>query len=605
MENKIQKVIDGPTLFNAFFSGARAVIKEQGYLNKINVFPVPDGDTGTNLASTMKSIIELTAVSQSIGKTSRSIADAALMGARGNSGAIFAQYIHGLSNAIGNKESLDSRSFARAIREAVPYAYDAMTTPVEGTMLTVMKDWAEALNSAGGSENSFLEMITRSNEIAKKSLEETPEKLDALKKAGVVDAGARGFVAFVEGIKIFLSGKTVEMEDEVIPDIELHNHVHVDETNIQFRYCTEAIVEGTGIDQESLKRDAGSYGDSIVVVGSNKRTRVHIHTNEPADLFYRLGKYGSITQQKVDDMEMQYRVSQRRKYPIALVIDSVCDLPREIIDYYQIHVVPLFLNFGESHYLDKITIKPDQFYSMLESTDIYPVSAQPGINSFQNLYHFLATHYDSVIAIHVSDKLSGTWNSSLKAAERLKGKKISVINSRHVSGSFGLLVLRAAQLIENGTDHDEIVKTIESLTKNSRIFVSVNTLKYMVKGGRVSPMKGLLAKMMNLKPIVSVDEEGNSKLYGKAFSRLGNMKKILGYIDELNRKCRIENYNITHAHAPKQAKAFEESLTKLLGKKPEFIMEVSPVVGISAGIGAVSVSVLCERNTWSEEIKVR
>ncbi|HOY25683.1 MAG TPA: DAK2 domain-containing protein, partial [Mesotoga sp.] len=312
METKILNVIDGPTLFNAFFSGARAVIKEQGYLNKINVFPVPDGDTGTNLASTMRSIIELTAVSQSVGKTSRSIADAALMGARGNSGAIFAQYIHGLSNAIGNKESLDSGSFAKAVQEAVPYAYDAMSTPVEGTMLTVMKDWAEALNSAGNSENSFLEMITRSNEVAKKSLEETPEKLDVLKKAGVVDAGARGFVAFVEGIKIFLSGKTMEMEDEVIPDIELRNHVHVDETNIQFRYCTEAIIEGTGIDHASLKRDASSFGDSVVVVGSDKRTRVHIHTNEPADLFYRLGKYGSITQQKVDDMEMQYRVSQKR-----------------------------------------------------------------------------------------------------------------------------------------------------------------------------------------------------------------------------------------------------------------------------------------------------
>jgi DegV family protein with EDD domain len=304
-------------------------------------------------------------------------------------------------------------------------------------------------------------------------------------------------------------------------------------------------------------------------------------------------------------MEMQYRVSQKRKYPIALVVDSVCDLPKEVMDYYQIQMVPLYFNFGQSQYLDKITMKADQFYSMLDSAEDYPVSAQPGMNTFQNLYHFLGTHYDSVIAIHVSDKLSGTWNASKKAAERLRGKKISVINSRHVSGSIGLLVLKAAMMIEERRDHDEIVETIETLTNNARIFVSVNTLKYMVKGGRVSPVLGLVGKALNLKPIVSVDREGNSKLYGKAFSKLGNMKKILGFVEELNKKCHVVSYNITHAHAHKTAKAYEDSLTKLLGKKPEYIMEVSPVVGISAGIGAVSVSVLCERDTWSPDVQIK
>lgn len=603
MDSQIVSVIDGPTFFNAFFSGAKAVINEQGYLNKINVFPVPDGDTGTNLASTMRAIVELTAVSQSVGKTTRSIADAALMGARGNSGAIFAQYVHGLSNAIGNRESLDSADFARATNEAISYAYRAMSSPVEGTMLTVMKDWAESLDSLGSSKKSLLEMITQSNEVAKKSLSETPEKLEVLKKAGVVDAGARGFVAFVEGIKVFLSGKTVETA-EVIPDLELRNHVSVDESNIKFRYCTEAMIEGDSLEPDAIKAQAASFGDSLALAGSGKKVRLHIHTNEPAELISSLRGWGAISQQKVDDMEMQYRISQKRKADIALVTDSVCDLPREVLDYYQILMVPLYLNFAQTQYLDKVTIKADQFYSLLETSAEHPVSAQPGMNSFQNLYHFLTTHYDSVIAIHVSDKLSGTYNSSLKAAERLEHAKISVINSKHVSGSFGLLVLRAAQLIEEGKSHEEVVREVNSLVKKARIFVSVDTLEYMVRGGRVSPMKGSLAKALNLKPIVSLDEEGNSKLYGKAFSKLGNMKKILGFLEKLNRECTIQAYNIAHAHAHKAAKAFEESLSKLLGKKPEYIMEVSPVVGISAGVGAVSVSILCEKDTWTDEIEL-
>jgi DegV family protein with EDD domain len=605
MDSRSMNLLDGTLFFNAFSSGASAVIKVQNDLNKLNVFPVPDGDTGTNLASTMRYILELTDVSSSIGKTTRSIADAALMGARGNSGAIFAQYMHGLSNAIGNRESIDGQTFARAAQEAISYAYDAMVTPVEGTMLTVMKDWADALNSIDGSDKSLLEVIAQSNAVAQKSLEETPKKLAILKKAGVVDAGAKGFVAFIEGIKTFLSGKCVNLEDEIIPGVELRNHVHIDEGNIENRFCTEAIIEGTKLNIEGIKSIISESGDSALVAGTENKARIHVHTNEPAELFFRLKDFGNVAQQKVDDMEMQYRVSQKRKYPIALVVDSVCDLPKEVMDYYQIQMVPLYFNFGQSQYLDKITMKADQFYSMLDSAEDYPVSAQPGMNTFQNLYHFLGTHYDSVIAIHVSDKLSGTWNASKKAAERLRGKKISVINSRHVSGSIGLLVLKAAMMIEERRDHDEIVETIETLTNNARIFVSVNTLKYMVKGGRVSPVLGLVGKALNLKPIVSVDREGNSKLYGKAFSKLGNMKKILGFVEELNKKCHVVSYNITHAHAHKTAKAYEDSLTKLLGKKPEYIMEVSPVVGISAGIGAVSVSVLCERDTWSPDVQIK
>ena len=604
MDSRSMNLLDGTMFFSAFSSGATAVIKEQNYLNKINVFPVADGDTGTNLASTMKYILELTSVSKSIGKTTRSIADAALMGARGNSGAIFAQYMHGLSTAIGNRESIDRQTFARAAQEAISYAYNAMVTPVEGTMLTVMKDWADALNTIDGSDKSLLEVITQSHAVAQKSLEETPEKLSILKKAGVVDAGAKGFVAFIEGIKTFLSGKGVNLEDEIIPDVELRNHVHIDEGNIENRFCTEAIIEGTKLNIEGIKSIISESGDSALVAGTESKVRIHVHTNEPAELFYKLKDFGAVTQQKVDDMEMQFRVSQKRKYPIALVVDSVCDLPKEVIDYYQIQMVPLYLNFGQSQYLDKITMKADQFYSLLDSADEYPVSAQPGMNTLQNLYHFLGTHYDSIIAIHVSDKLSGTWNASTKAAEKLK-KKISVINSRHVSGSIGLLALKAARMIEEGSVHDDIVETIESLTKNTRIFVSVNTLKYMVKGGRVSPVLGLVGKVMNLKPIVSVDREGNSKLYGKAFSKLGNMKKILGFVEELNSKCNVVSYNITHAHAHKTAKAYEDSLTKLLGRKPEYIMEVSPVVGISAGVGAISVSVLCKSDTWAPNVRIK
>ena len=268
----------------------------------------------------------------------------------------------------------------------------------------------------------------------------------------------------------------------------------------------------------------------LLLQGSDKMRRLHLHTNNPAGLFSELRNTGTLAFQKADDMIRQSQVVYNRKWKIALVTDSTCDLAQDIIDNYQINMLPINVNFGENHYLDKITIQPEQFYTLLKENKDYPKSSQVNEKSFINLYSHLASHYDSIIAIHLSDKLSGTFNSSQKAARAISkefNKPISVINSKNISGALGLIILRIAQAIEAGYSHDQVVNMAERWTNRARLFISVKTIKYLVRSGRVSAVKGFIARILNINPIVSIDETGKAIVFDKTFSQKANMEKVM------------------------------------------------------------------------------
>ena len=588
--------LDGRNLYYAFVAGAQKIIAHQAELNKINVFPVNDGDTGTNLSATIRSVIESLHPSRSYKITADRIAEATLVNARGNSGIIFAQFFYGLSNETGEYKSVTLRQFAEAIGRTVNYVYEAVARPVEGTMLTVIREMADYIYSSWNKFSDFNHLLTSSYEVLKKSLLETRTKLAILEKNNVVDAGARGFVLFFEGIMEFINyGNIRDLINSrslaaSFPAIE-----EVFTEKIDFRYCTEAVIKECRIDKKSLISTLESFGNSVVVAGSDKLLRLHLHTNDPSGLFNNLRDKGTITFQKADDMLRHYQIVNERKWKIAIVTDSTCDLAPELIDKYQINMLPINISFGENHYLDKITIQPDQFYSMLNDAAEYPKTAQINENTLTNLYSQLASHYDSVIAVHVSDKLSGTFYSSQKAALKISrefNKPITCLNSRNLSGSLGLIVLRIAQAIETGFSHDEIVALADKWIKNTRIFVSVKTLKYMIRGGRVSAAKGLLARILNINPIISLDETGKAIIFGKTFSQKANMEQVMKHIGNINADKKIWNYIVMHAGNPEAAAWYSEKMEKMTNKKPVSVVNISPVIGANAGIGAASVALL-------------
>lgn len=590
--------LDGRNLYYTFVAGARKVIANQIELNRINVFPVNDGDTGTNLASTIRAVIESLHPHRSYKITADRIAEATLMNARGNSGIIFAQFFYGLSNEIGDLKKITLEEFAKSLQRAVRYIYEAVSNPVEGTMLSVIRDWAEYIYNSWSKFTDFNHLLLSSYEVLKTSLQETKAKLRVLALNNVVDAGAKGFVLFVEGIIDYLETRNVKeliqakTEAAALPKME-----EVVSEDVEFRYCTEAILRDTSISQHDLMELLNNYGNSAVVAGSDKMRRLHVHTNDPADLFFKLKDFGTITFQKAEDMVRQSESVFKRKFNIALVTDSTCDIDEKILDNYQIHVLPVNISFGENHYLDKVTLKPDQFYKMLQESKDYPKSSQINEKSFINLYSHLASHYDSVIAVNLSDKLSGTFHTSRKAAQivsREFGKPITVINSKSLSGAEGLIVLRIAEAIEKGFTHDQIVSMADKWVEDSKILVTVITLKYLIQGGRLSFTKGLIARLLHVSPIISVDADGKAEVFDKAFNRKANMNKIMEHVRRQTKDRKIWNYVVMHANNPEDAQWYVNKMEVYTGMKPVSVMNISPIIGANAGVGASAVAFMKE-----------
>jgi DegV family protein with EDD domain len=596
--------LTGKAYYYAFLAGAKKILENQKELDRINVFPVPDADTGSNLAATVRAIIERVRPHRSYTVTSEAIAAAALEGARGNSGVIFAQFLHGLGAESCGSHEISVAHFGQSVRAAVRTMYEAIAEPKEGTMITVIRKWAESVASPKDESESFLKVLTRAQVRAVEALQETRYRLEAMRRARVVDAGSKGMVLFLEGMIDFLAKpshkKLLSIRREAAG---IEGVAEVPSEPGRRRYCTEALIkplpgrEGPGLDRDGLKSAISGFGDSLVIAGSKDALRFHIHTDAPAELFYKIRNTGAIVSQKAEDMLRQYEAAHHRKSTIALVTDSACDLPPEVLDRYQVHVVPMRLEFGDSPYLDKVTITPDQFYRMLDERREYPKTAQPSPQAFESLYANLAAHYDSIISIHLAQKLSGTYSTSLAAARRVSertGKTITVIDSRTISGALGLLVLRIARLIEEGASHDAAAAEAERALPNSRILVGVRTLKYMVRSGRVSPMAGAVANLLNLKPIVSLRETGETRISDKAFSRRGSLRKILRRLRAEASSGRVGEYCVLHAHDPEDALAYAAEAERVFGVKPAFTMDISPAIGLHAGVGAVAVAFLTE-----------
>ncbi|MDY0236138.1 MAG: DegV family protein [Gudongella sp.] len=589
--------LTGENMYHAFLSGALEVIKQKAELNRINVFPVPDGDTGSNLAFTMYTIVENAKINDSVKQTMKSIADAAIDGARGNSGIIFAQYINGMYMGLKDNDDVDLSTFSKSVSKAVEYAYNSIANPVEGTMITVMKDWAGALGEYGQKSTDFVETMTLSLEVAMQSLRDTPLKLKVLRDAHVVDSGAKGFVHFLEGFLKFVITREVAIfnnkEVKVEYDEEMHMLENIDLTN---RYCTEGLIKGKNLDTEFIKKELSKFGDSMVIAGNRDKMRVHIHTSKPEEIFKTLRSHGKIIQQKSDDMLRQYESAYDRKYDIAIITDSIADLPKEIMDKYQIHLLPLNLLIEDSNYLDKRTITSKAFYTIMDEIEVYPSSSQPTTKIVEHFISEVARSYDKIIAITVSSKMSGTYNTFKNAIDNLgmSEDRIALIDSKRNSGAEGLIVLEAAEYIAAGDAFETVVEKVNDVVLKSEIYVSVLDLKYMIKSGRIGRATGVIAGALNFKPVVSIDKKGDGSIIGKSFSVWSNTQKVYSLVREVANNTGISRYAVVHANSLDRAKEFVENIKEITGKEPEYIMEISSIVAMSAGIGSVAVALISE-----------
>lgn len=298
-------------------------------IDALNVFPVPDGDTGTNMLLTMRSTIEeaYRAPDHSASAVSQAIATGALMGARGNSGVILSQIWRGLAQGLTGKEKFTGRDLADALEQASVAAYKGINNPVEGTILTVAKDAAAAAQeqTAGGSEDmiSVMEAVVNA---AGKSVANTPNLLDVLREAGVVDAGGQGLYTILEGALYYLKGEAEELKSRK-PDMIASSAPLVGRTpqmvaadEEAYGYCTEFLLKGQRLDPDKLKRKLEKRGQSLIVVGDDSTVRVHVHTLDPGEILHYATSLGTVHQVSVRNMDEQhqdYLEMQKEKTPAA------------------------------------------------------------------------------------------------------------------------------------------------------------------------------------------------------------------------------------------------------------------------------------------------
>lgn len=590
------RYLNGTRLKRAIIAGSNNVIENRDYLNKINVFPVPDSDTGTNMASTLQTMSNtlVTCMDRSVDKIIKVAAESALMGARGNSGAILAQFLHGMAEELSNKFTISTQSFGIAVKKAVDYAYEAISNPREGTILTVIREWADGVHTIAKKSEDFAIVMGESITHAKDALSHTPDHLSVLKQAGVVDAGAQGFVDLLEGMLDFMQGgKIKELEQLSVELPEQEPYITDDMGEMAFRYCTECIIEGENINQKSIRGHLAEQGDSLIVAGSREKTKIHVHTNTPREVFRIAETYGTVTGEKADDMQDQFRSAHTKHGDIALVVDTSCDLPEEILEQYSIQMVPLRVMFGDKTYIDKLSLSPQEFYQLLQKNpDIYPTTSQPTPADFRNKFEFLGTHYHSVLALTLSGGLSGTIESAKTAARYTEAEaEIEVIDTKTLSVAKGLIVKRVAEAIEQGASIKEAKTLAHSLIPRTHILVTVRELDLLIKGGRLGRAKGFMANRLNLKPIITLNEEGKAEQIDTVFGVEGGKKKIMELLDERLNKSVATDFSIAHVNSMENARWFQEQLENNFTLNSDiFIRDASPVLAAHTGFDTVAVA---------------
>ena len=311
------KTIDAKVLQKMFIAGAKNLEAHKELINELNVFPVPDGDTGTNMTLTIMSAAKAVAAVEELdfSTLSKAISSGSLRGARGNSGVILSQLCRGFTKEIKDIEEINPEVLSRACVKAVETAYKAVMKPKEGTILTVAKGMSdkacEIMDSATDIENMIAEIIKYGNEV----LDKTPEMLPVLKQAGVVDSGGKGLMTFIEGAFDSLLGKEIDytLPEEISTSsapASAGGAIHLEETEIKFGYCTEFIIDLEKPASEQtlteFEQFLESIGDSIVFVPDDELIKVHVHTNDPGEAITRALKIGQLSKMKIDNMRMEH-----------------------------------------------------------------------------------------------------------------------------------------------------------------------------------------------------------------------------------------------------------------------------------------------------------
>ena len=599
MKTKKIQYINSSLFSEGIKNGIFAVVNAQEKLNSINVFPVADGDTGTNLCLSLYPIINITnsQTEETVGSLLEKIADKLIDHSRGNSGSILAQFFQGMSDSAVDIEQFDTYQFLRSLKMGNRYAREALSEPVDGTILTVIDKFSESFENSYSNEKNkgFSEIFSRVMVTTKKAVAETKNQLDVLRDSNVEDAGAKGFYILMNGFVEFIVNGVSQKEPSSQKNFLDHQpeEIYPDSDEIEFQYCTECIISGNEIDRRKIKEILLKHGNSIVVAGTKNKIKAHIHTDNPSFVFDEMKKFGTISSEKADDMKKQNKIIKNQNKSFAVITDSAADITDEDIEELDINIIPIRIQLGQKSYLDKVTITPDEFFKELLVNTAQPTTSQPSVGEFRRHFQYLASHYNNVLSISVTGSISGTLQASESAAKKIKADgNIFTYNSLNASLGQGQIAVYAAKCAKNGKDIHSTLEELNTIRKNTITFGLIPNLKYAVQGGRVPKTVKLIADIFRLTPILVSTDDGFIVTKKFLFGKNHILKRFAKYIAK-NTSCNKKiNISIGHAIAYEDAKTLKKFLETEIEQINEFkITELGTAIGVHGGPGAIMVGV--------------
>jgi uncharacterized protein len=594
--------LDGPRLRRALVAGCDFVQHRRAELNRINVFPVPDGDTGTNLALTAAAIAEhMRELNQPrLDIASREAADAAILGARGNCGMILSHFMLGFAGAVDGYARVQPPQFATALTAAAEHVYRSLERPVEGTIITIMREVADEAEQA--KTRDFSDLLELLLVRARDACRRTPDLLPALRRAGVVDAGALGFVHLLEGVGAYVNGdpfrslESTPVFDDVAPAVARADYPAESEL---YRFCTEALVRGDALPgSDEVRAALRERGDSLIVIRGAGVLKVHVHTDEPEEIFRYLRTLGALVTHKAEDMAAQHEAVERSaaahvqlaRRPVSIVTDSSCDLPRDIVRAHGIRVIPLILVFEGEALRDGIDITADEFVERLRIGE-HPTTSQPPPKAFMDGFRAAAEDGETVLAVILSSALSGTYGSAEAAAKRLDDVRVVLVDSLGASMTLGLLVLKAAELAELGQDPHAIAQELHRIRAQSGILFTVDVFDNLLKSGRVGRGQVMIAGLLDIRPILALGPDGRVHPMTKVRGRAHVPARMLDALKErIPRDAAALRFAVVHVGCLDKAEAFAADLRREFGDRETIVTPASPVLATHLGPGAWGVA---------------
>lgn len=536
------KSITGAQFRKMVISGANWLESNKDYVDSLNVYPVPDGDTGTNMSLTMRSAIrEVNMVTtNNLDDIGDAVSKGALKGARGNSGVILSQILKGFSSVVVSEKTIDTKTFAKALKEGANVAYKAVTIPKEGTILTVIRMMADESIKIAKKQDDMVDFLKATIDVGEEVLKMTPDLLPVLKKAGVVDAGGRGLLVILNGFLKVLMGDeselTMDFGEDTITENPMQNAVvdYNDLADIEFAYCTEFFVininkKTTEADIDKLREKLMSIGDSVICIGDLNLIKVHVHTNDPGIALSSALKLGEINGVKIENMLEQNRQLKIQSQPVELKpigTVSVC-----VGD----GMVALFKDLNVDHVIEGgQTMNPsaediakacdqvaaETVFVFPNNKNIIPAAELANDLSKRNIIVIPTTSVpqgiSAVIALNTEISVEDNKNNILEAMGQVKtGSVTFAVKSTNIDGfklkEGDIIGLGEKQIVAKGADVNEVCeKTIEKLITDESMMITL----FYGKEVQEAEANALAEKLAEKYPDLEVDVHmGGQPLY--------------------------------------------------------------------------------------------